>query len=290
MQKEKFQEYLYNPESFKNANFSELEELTREYPWFSTAHIILLVSSKMLSHQEFDILLKKNSINIANRKFLHKLLQSGTGTALQNNGLLRDRPALHEFHSRIPGIFNSPENTAPANDIQSETANTSVLEDDSLLEFAYSPRKSDSCASGRIETEVAGTEEIPGLSLEENEDLKASTEAGKQNFHHWISKLGGDSNIEKSPFKKHEIIESFIHSDVGVIRADKETRLEGDVSKSSAEEHEGFMTDTLARIYVKQGLYNKAIYAYDKLCLKYPEKSIYFASQIEEIKSLYIKK
>jgi len=45
-----------------------------------------------------------------------------------------------------------------------------------------------------------------------------------------------------------------------------------------------FITETLARIYAEQGYHKLAIACYGKLILLYPEKSVYFASLVQEIK------
>lgn len=83
----------------------------------------------------------------------------------------------------------------------------------------------------------------------------------------------------------HELINRFIETSPRMAPP-PETDQPVDVSADSIKEDEGFLTDTLARIYIKQGYYAKAIFAYEKLVLKFPEKSIYFAAQIEAIKNI----
>ncbi len=52
------------------------------------------------------------------------------------------------------------------------------------------------------------------------------------------------------------------------------------------EEENSLVTETLAKVYVKQKHFDKAIKAYEILRLKYPEKSGFFADRIFEIKKL----
>jgi len=90
----------------------------------------------------------------------------------------------------------------------------------------------------------------------------------------------------------NSLIDNFLMSEPGSIRkilgddnnVGSEKRI--DIIEKSDEENEELITETLASIYLQQKNYEKALAAYKKLSLKYPEKSIYFATQIEEIEKL----
>ena len=59
--------------------------------------------------------------------------------------------------------------------------------------------------------------------------------------------------------------------------------------ESEAEElDDSYFTETLAKIYIKQRRYGKALEIIRKLNLKYPKKSIYFADQIRFLEKLVI--
>ena len=63
---------------------------------------------------------------------------------------------------------------------------------------------------------------------------------------------------------------------------------EDEVARVEESSDENYFTETLAKIYVKQQRYDKALEIIKKLNLKYPKKNAYFADQIRFLEKLII--
>jgi len=96
-------------------------------------------------------------------------------------------------------------------------------------------------------------------------------------------KIEISSSLEKT--KKFELIDKFITQNPK-INPSKTSTSKGNLAKAQMIQPEALMTETLARIYVEQKNYKKAIQSYNILSLKYPEKSSFFANQIKAVEQL----
>jgi tetratricopeptide (TPR) repeat protein len=89
---------------------------------------------------------------------------------------------------------------------------------------------------------------------------------------------------EEEKKKKLELIDKFIENNPKISPIAKDAVVPA--KEPIVEDTSYLMTETLARVYLEQKKYSKAIQAYEILILKYPEKSSFFADRISDIRIL----
>lgn len=98
-------------------------------------------------------------------------------------------------------------------------------------------------------------------------------------------------NIEPKVLAKDEkvesIIDKFIRENPNISRPKAEFYNPSNMAKWSAEEDDDLVSETLANVYLSQGLLKKAISTYEKLGLIYPHKMSYFAALINQLKTTH---
>ena len=104
----------------------------------------------------------------------------------------------------------------------------------------------------------------------------------ENSFVEWL-KLSNLKPIDRS--NETETIDKFISKKPKLKVEVNENDLNNDKADNLGNQA-GYMTETLAKLYLNQKNYEKAIQSYKILILKFPEKNSYFADQIKKIKSL----
>ena len=116
-------------------------------------------------------------------------------------------------------------------------------------------------------------------------------EAQPHSFSDWLKHYSphdeeededGGSFGSKSTEPK-EILKS-ISKQVNEIQEKAEFYSAEKMARLSVTESEDLVTETLAKVFEDQGKFEKAIKAYEKLRLKFPEKRVYFAGRIKAVK------
>jgi len=251
MTKENFIAILENPYHFNEEALGDMERIAQEFPYFQSASAVLLKAYKNKGDYRYADLLKKTA------------------------ALTSDRSMLFEYITQTEFI-------------QEFAVNQIRYLDDESAEDKAKPAEEKSVEETNIIADSNIKEEKPV------EELKK--ELPKElNFEQWIAILmqnpsgfneAKTNTIDnKDTNTKFDRIDRFLN-EKPKITPTKSNDINIDIAKQSVTENDSLMTETLAKIYIAQKKYKRAIKAYRILSLKYPEKSVYFADQIKAIKKI----
>jgi len=257
---------LDDPSVLNERTLGELREILDEYPYFQTGHLLYVRNLQNTSNFRFSGQLKISAIYATDRTVLYHLLNPEPGKKEMQD---------HSLEINV----NSSTKDLPILELAEETADSEDQPDESFKTMV------DHAGKGHFDL-LNFEHSVSAYTLEEigSEEEKPLSEIAKE-----ISHLASKKETGSEPEQKNDLIERFIKENPAF--SAKQTENSGLSERISKQmdrvgENDEFITETLARIYVKQGLFVKAIQAFQKLSLKYPEKSVYFARQIEEVTNL----
>ena len=121
------------------------------------------------------------------------------------------------------------------------------------------------------------------LKTELKEEILDFSKNEMHSFSEWLA-ITKVSKINRLKVDEKKLIDNFIDLKP-IIKVNKDKKFFQPIenARKSLEENTDLITETLAKVYLAQGHFEKAIFAYEKLKLKFPQKSSFFAKQIKII-------
>jgi hypothetical protein len=288
----------------------EVYDLIDIFPYFQSAHLLLLKGLHNNADVKFENQLRNSAIHVGDREILYWLLRK---PAVSVSEMSDNRQSINLKEEIVTDtdqtVIESAKNSElMIDEIEKDSEESRISEPyDSLNEETAHPvmiatEPDISEPAGVIflmeEESLAASDKVvfmdPGFSLPDRPDLLELDleEEPEIFFLDEETKKEEKDSTDKNSRKQLQsaLIDKFIIANPRIEpQRDKTAAANDDLSRPFVEETPSLVTETLAKIYVNQGYYSKAIDIYEKLSLKFPEKSSYFASQIEKVKE-YIKK
>ena len=242
-------ELIQHPEQLDRDTLYELRSIIALYPYFQTARLLMLQNLYLLHDPTFDEELRRSAIYITDRRVLFQMIEGS--------------------HYKLTAKNQSSQNTQSA---QNTPSRTLTLIDTFLDSIPKEDESTEDKSRNRKPTPADAAVDYVAYLLESE---------------------GYNSQEPDIPeMKGQNLIDSFINNDKGRIVLPEEPVAEPKVEEVTENEEnvtdEGYFTETLARIYIKQGRYSKALEIIRRLSLVYPKKNAYFADQIRFLEKLII--
>lgn len=257
MNSNEFSDYIISPQSLDGGSLPKIKELTGSYPYCQSAQMLL---AKSLSNNKSSDYTKQLNIAAAyagNRMMLSELISMGS----KEKEILSSATLKDEIDVKI---------TLPE---------TKAVEQVKPIVPEKPPKEEEKPLVIPI-TKQTEPMVITSTSEEKKSDLRKELQLR-------LAEIAKESNKNdpKETMKEGELIDKFIKEEPRIIAKKEMETDKSDLAEKSAIDDGEIISETLAQVYEKQGNFPKAIQTYEKLCLKYPEKNTYFASQIEKIKN-----
>jgi len=264
--------FLINkPDAINEKQTEALNHVLEDFPYFQSARALRLKGLYNQNSFKYNYALKVTAAHTTDRTVLFDFITSDTFTAIQKGYYDKKVLELLDINVIDSEVIIS-EGKTESNDTLEASILTSIKEAET--------------------TETKTTEE----KLEIGKPLDFSTNE-KHSFQEWLQlsriqpiireqeEKATTASLNETQKKKLELIDKFIETNpkIPAVKQGTSTNTTFDLNK---EDHSMLMTETLAKVYLEQKKYQKAIQAYEILILKYPEKITFFADRISDIKIL----
>ncbi|MEW5674969.1 tetratricopeptide repeat protein [Flavobacterium enshiense] len=285
---------IAKPEAINAKQTLELETVLDQFPYFQSVRALHLKGLYNQNSFRYNQELKKTAAYTTDRSVLFEFITSEGFTSIQKAFLEEKEAAINEIIVNQYKIVVSDkiEVQPKINPLEQ-----SILHSIQIAEPEAFEKQTITTAPEITPVETSKEEETtPTLEekLEIGKPLEFSNNE-KHSFQEWLQltrfapidreTTPEEPEIDEEKKKKIDLIDKFIESNPKIVPVKNAPVIPVNIEKST-QESSYFMTETLAKVYLEQKKYQKAIQAYEILILKYPEKSSFFADRISDIRLL----
>ena len=288
------QQWIQHPEALNRDTLYELRTLVTRYPYFQSLRLLYLKNLYVLHDINFGAELRKAVLYVSDRRVLFYLIE-GDRYALHPHTSesvvgkeLEEEPSIDRTLSLIDAFLATvPEEHSQTTELDYTMDYTAYLmQDDEDTDEA------DTSSTIPVEVpKLRGQDLIDGFirqsETEEGISLKLLKEENPLLLP--LIEEEEDEVEEETPVIAEEIPQPIeVETEQEDDSEDTDTDEETTHKSASGELDDSCFTETLAKIYIKQRRYDKALEIIKKLSLNYPKKNAYFADQIRFLEKLII--